>query len=170
MASLRRAGYILGLAFLVRLQLWMFAWPGSAWTDLLRVDVLNCMGLALAVMSVMAVFRTVERVRLCAILGVAIAAVCAAGVADRLVGRAAARQRLHRAGLSGSFGFFPWGAFVAFGLSLGSLIRVVTHEQLERAMQWAALAGLRADRLLAAAGESALALREIGILAQQPAS
>jgi fucose 4-O-acetylase-like acetyltransferase len=30
---------------------------------------------------------------------------------------------------------------VAFGLSLGSLIRVVTHEQLERAMQWVALAG-----------------------------
>src|SRR5438094_9211830 len=43
MASLRRSGYILGLAFLFRLQLWLFAWPGSPWTDLLRVDVLNCM-------------------------------------------------------------------------------------------------------------------------------
>src|SRR5712691_4363782 len=57
LASLRRAGYILALAFLVRLQLWLFGWPGTAWTDLLRVDVLNCMGLALAVMSVMALFR-----------------------------------------------------------------------------------------------------------------
>jgi len=139
-ASLRRAGYILVLAFLVRLQLWIFAWPGSAWTDLLRVDVLNCMGLALAVLSVMAVFRTAERIRLCAILGVAIAAASPlvseidwSGVPP-LVKDYIAPDYL-------AFGFFPWGAFVAFGLSLGSLIRVVTHEQLERAMQWAALAG-----------------------------
>ena len=140
MASLRRSGYILGLAFLVRLQLWIFAWPGSAWTDLLRVDVLNCMGLALAVLSLMAVFRTVERVRLCAIVGVAIAVVSPlvseidwSGVPP-LIKDYIAPDYL-------AFGFFPWGAFVAFGLSLGSLIRVVTHEQLERAMQWVALAG-----------------------------
>ena len=140
MASLGRSGYILGLAFLVRLQLWVFAWPGSAWTDLLRVDVLNCMGLSLAVLSVMAVFRTVERVRLCAIVGVAIAVVSPlvseidwSGVPP-LVKDYIAPDYL-------AFGFFPWGAFVAFGLSLGSLIRVATHEQLERAMQWAALAG-----------------------------
>src|SRR5579859_1278102 len=140
MASLRRSGYILGLAFLVRLQLWIFAWPGSAWTDLLRVDVLNCMGVALAALSPMAVFRTVERVRLCAIVGVAIA------VASPLV------SEIDWSGVPPlvkdyiapdylAFGFCPWGAFVAFGLSLGSLIRVVTHEQLERAMQWVALAG-----------------------------
>ena len=73
-ASLRRAGYILGLAFLVRLQLWLFGLPGSPWTDLLRVDVLNCMGVALGVLSVMAVFRTADRIRLCAVLGVAVAA------------------------------------------------------------------------------------------------
>ena len=139
-ASLRRAGYILGLGFLVRIQLWAFAWPGSPWTDLLRVDVLNCMGLALAVMAVMAVFRTVERVRLCAVLGIAIAAASPlvsqidwSGVHPLIKGYIAPDYV--------SFGFFPWGAFVAFGLSLGSLIRIVTHEQLERAMQWMALAG-----------------------------
>jgi len=140
LASLRRAGYILGLAFLVRVQLWLFAWPGSNWTDMLRVDVLNCMGLALAAMSVMAVFRTVERVRLCAILGVAIAAASPlvsqidwSGVHPLIKGYIAPDYA--------SFGFFPWGAFVAFGVSLGSLIRILTHEQLERAMQWVALAG-----------------------------
>jgi len=140
LASLRRAGYILALAFLVRLQLWLFGWPGTARTDLFRVDVLNCMGLALAVMSVMALFRTVDRVRFCAILGVAIAA--ASPLVSQidwsrvppLVSSYIAPDYL-------SFGFFPWAAFVAFGLSLGSLIRVVTHEELERAMQWAALAG-----------------------------
>jgi uncharacterized membrane protein len=140
LASLRRAGYILALAFLVRLQFWLFGWPGAAWTDLLRVDVLNCMGLALAVMSVMAVFRTVDRVRLCAILGVAIAAVSPL-VSQLDWSRMPALVTGYIAPDYASFGFFPWAAFVAFGLSVGSLIRVVTHEELERAMQWAALAG-----------------------------
>jgi uncharacterized membrane protein len=140
LASLQRAGYILGLAFLVRVQLWLFGLPGTAWTDLLRVDVLNCMGLALAVVSVMAVFRTTERIRFCAILGLAIAA------ASPLVSALdwSGVHPLVRAYIApdyASFGFFPWGAFVAFGVSLGSLIRVATHEELERAMQWLAVIG-----------------------------
>jgi len=138
LASLRRAGYILGLAFLVRLQLWAFGFPGSPWTDMLRVDVLNCMGVALGVLSLMAVFRTVERIRLCAILGVAIAA------ASPLVSQLdwSGVHPLVKAYIApdyASFGFFPWGAFVAFGVSLGSLIRVVSHDELERAMQWLAV-------------------------------
>jgi len=140
MASLRRAGYILGLGFLVRIQLWVFAFPGSQWTDMLRVDVLNCMGLALAVMAVMAVFRTVERVRLCAILGVAIAG--ASPLASQIDWSGV--HPLVKSYLVpdyASFGFFPWGSFVAFGVSLGSLIRILSHEQLERAMQWTALTG-----------------------------
>ena len=140
LASLRRAGYILALAFLVRLQLWLFGWPGTAWTDLLRVDVLNCMALALAVMSIMAVFRTADRVRLCAILGVAIAAASPL-VSQINWSRTPPLIASYIAPDYLSFGFFPWAAFVAFGLSVGSLIRVVTHEELERAMQWAALAG-----------------------------
>jgi len=140
LASLRRAAYILGLAFLVRLQLWLFGWPGTQWTDLLRVDVLNCMGVALGVVSVMAVFRTSERIRLCAVLGLAIAA------ASPLVSQIdwSGVHPLVKAYIApdyASFGFFPWGAFVAFGVSLGSLIRVASHEELERAMQWLAVIG-----------------------------
>ena len=40
--------------------MWLFGWP-APWTDLFKVDILNCMGFAIAVMSVMALFRTVER-------------------------------------------------------------------------------------------------------------
>src|SRR6266542_2450378 len=73
-AATRRAGYLLGVAFLFRLQLWLFGWPSSPWQDLFKVDILNCMGFTVALMSVMAVFRTRERVRLCAVLGLGIAA------------------------------------------------------------------------------------------------
>src|SRR5579862_3791172 len=73
-AALRRAGYLFGIAFLFRVQLWLFGWPYSPWQDMLKVDILNCMGFAVALLSVMAVFRTAERVRLCVVLGVAIAA------------------------------------------------------------------------------------------------
>src|SRR5579864_5164343 len=109
MASLRRSGYILGLAFLVRLQLWVFAWPGSAWTDLLRVDVLNCMGLALAVLSPLAAFRTLERVRFAAITGLAVAAASPL-VSELDWSHAHPLVKAYIAPDYVSFGFFPWGA------------------------------------------------------------
>src|SRR5713226_3610685 len=74
-AALRRAGYLYSLALLFRLQLWTFAYPQSPWTDLFKVDILNCMGFAIGLMSVMAIFTTADRVRLCAGLGAAIAVV-----------------------------------------------------------------------------------------------
>src|SRR4030095_9293498 len=49
---LRRAGYLFLLAFAFRFQLWLFGWPVSPWTDLLKVDVLNCMGFSIALLSV----------------------------------------------------------------------------------------------------------------------
>src|SRR6266568_4904273 len=73
LAALKRSGYLFAAAFAFRLQLWLFSIDKSPWTDLFRVDILNCMGLALLVFSPMAVFRTRERIRLCAILGVAVA-------------------------------------------------------------------------------------------------
>src|SRR5262249_37845095 len=68
----RRSTYLFAVAFLFRLQLWTFGWPSPA-SDLLRVDILNCMGFAILTLSVMALFRTAGRVRLCAALGFAIA-------------------------------------------------------------------------------------------------
>src|SRR5580658_5682123 len=62
LASMKRSGYLFAAAFAFRLQLWAFSLDISEWRNLLRVDVLNCMGLALLVMSIMAVFRTQERI------------------------------------------------------------------------------------------------------------
>jgi hypothetical protein len=140
MAALRRASFLFMLAFLFRLQMWAFSLPGSPWTDLLRVDILNAMGLALGLVSVMAVFRTAERAPLSAAVGLMIAGISPlvsqfdwTGVPS-VVKNYLAPDYLF-------FGFFPWGAFVAFGVSAGSVLRLIRKDQMDRAMQSAALLG-----------------------------
>jgi fucose 4-O-acetylase-like acetyltransferase len=39
------------------------------------------------------------------------------------------------------FPFFPWGAFVAFGLSFGSILRLAQEQDYMKVIQWAALFG-----------------------------
>jgi peptidoglycan/LPS O-acetylase OafA/YrhL len=135
----RRSGYLFLLAFAFRLQLWLFAWP-SPWTDLVRVDILNCMGFAVAALSVMALFRTAERVRLCAVLGLGIA--CAAPLISQMDWSwTPAVVRSYVIPDYNFFGFFPWGAYLAFGMSAGSILRSLPPDGVERAMQWAALLG-----------------------------
>ena len=119
-AALKRSGYLFAAAFAFRLQMWLFSIGRSPWTDLLRVDILNCMGLALLVLAPMAVFRTEERVRHCAILGLAIAA--AAPVISAMDWSGAPEVvRNYLIPDHNFFGFFPWAAFVAFGISAGSI-------------------------------------------------
>jgi uncharacterized membrane protein len=137
--ALRRAGYLFLLAFAFRLQLWLFAWP-SPWTDLLKVDILNCMGFAMMMLSVMALFRTEERVRLCAMVGLGIA--FGAPLLSQLDWSGAPPLlRSYVIPDYNSFGFFPWAAYLAFGMSAGSILRMVKPENTERLMQWAALLG-----------------------------
>jgi fucose 4-O-acetylase-like acetyltransferase len=137
--SLGRAGYLFSLAFAFRAFMLVSGIPVSTWSDFLRVDILNCMGFSIAVLSVMAVFRTTERARLCAVLGIAIAFASPlisqmdwSGVPWMLRAYIVPDHRF--------FGFFPWAAYLAFGVSAGSALRLVPAERLDRAMQWTALA------------------------------
>src|SRR6266542_821893 len=49
--SLKRSGYLFFLAFAFRVQLWIFGLP-APWEGLFKVDVLNCMGMSIALLSV----------------------------------------------------------------------------------------------------------------------
>jgi len=138
--SLRRAGYLFVLAFAFRMQLWVFSGFPAPWQGLLKVDILNCMGLSIAMLSVMALFKTRERIRLCAALGLAIAflsplvsAMDWSGVPWII--------RSYLIPDYNSFGIFPWGAYLAFGVCAGSVIRAIPRDATERCMQWAALLG-----------------------------
>ena len=138
--ALRRAGYLWGLAFLFRFQLWLFGQPSSPWTDLLKVDILNCMGLALAVLTPTALWTTRERARRCVLVGAAVAAFSPVVTAmdwnwvpdpvkDYFVPSYA------------YFAFFPWAAFVPFGMSFGSILRLIRPEHLNRFLEWSAIIG-----------------------------
>jgi uncharacterized membrane protein len=140
-AAARRSGYLFAAAFAFRLQLWLFSIDKSPWTDLFRVDILNCMGLALLVLSVMAVFRTEERIRLCAVLGFAIAAASPLISGLDWSGKPAI-LRNYVVPDHTFFGFFPWAAFVAFGMSAGSILRLLKPADVASAMQWFGWGGL----------------------------
>ncbi len=141
LAALRRAGFLLGVAFLFRVQLFVFGWPGTTWRDLFKVDILNAMGLAVAVLSLLAVLSTPARVKWGAAAGLGIA--FAAPLVSALDWSAVpAPVRAYIVPDRLAFAFFPWAAFVAFGISAGSVLRLVRRENLDRAMQWAALGGI----------------------------
>jgi uncharacterized membrane protein len=140
-AAIKRSGYLFAAAFAFRLQLWLFSFDKSPWTDIFRVDILNCMGLALLALSVMAVFRTKERVRLCAVLGVAIAAAAPLVSNIDLSGLPAVVQNYVKPDHT-FFGFFPWAAFVAFGMSAGSILRLLKPDEIPATMQWFGWGGL----------------------------
>lgn len=137
-AALRRAGYLLLLAFAVRLQAYVFAYPWAQWEDLLRVDILNCMGASLAVLAVSAFFSTIERVK----WGLACGAFLA--LMSPIISGAdwTAVPPLLRAYLEPNnevFGLFPWAAFTAFGIAFGSMLRLTPKAHLNRFLQWTAL-------------------------------
>jgi hypothetical protein len=140
-AALLRSRYLFAIAFLFRFQMWVVGLPGTRWIDLFRVDILNAMGFAILMLSGLAVFRTAHRAAMGAVVGLFVAFV------SPLVSLAnwswmPGLLKTYLVPDSLAFGFFPWGAFVAFGVSAGSIIRLARKERLDRVMQWGTLLGL----------------------------
>jgi uncharacterized membrane protein len=134
-AALKRSRYLFILAFLFRLQLYVFGYPTSPASELLRVDILNCMGMAMLIFAPMAVFTTLERVRLCSVLGMVIAGL---SPVIRTIDFSSVPGFLtaYFVPSYAGFPFFPWAAFLAFGMAMGSVIRLAKAENLERVMGW----------------------------------
>lgn len=139
LSCLRRSGYLWLLAFAFRFQLWLFGQPSSPWTDLLKVDILNCMGLTLSVCSLMALFTTRQRTVRAPLIGLVVAALSPLVTATDFT----LLPRFLRAYIEPDymqFSFFPWAAFVPFGIGFGSILRLLDHTHLERFLQWCCIA------------------------------
>jgi len=137
--TIRRGAEIFGMGLLFRLQEFLLGWKSAPWTDLLRVDILNTIGMSMMLMGVVcwAAARIVQssRVRL---------AMAASGAS---VGLAIAlltpllwtvwRPRglpwpletyingVHNRGTPQPwlFPIFPWSAFAFMGLAVGFLLQ-----------------------------------------------
>ena len=140
-AALRRAGYILAIAYIFRFTNWIFSRPLPPFETMLRVDILNCMGFGLAVLSPVATWRIESRARLTAALGFLIAALSPVVNAIDWSG-VPGPLRNYFVPSHLAFAFFPCASYLAFGLSAGTILRRLPPDRTERTMQWAVLAGL----------------------------
>ncbi len=140
--SLKRAGYILLLAFLFRFSNWLLSFPKGTMQELLKVDILNCMALALIVLSALAVFDAHGRARWALVAGLGIAAL-APVMSNLSWGPSSLLQEyLVPVAAHNRFPFFPCAAYAAFGLAVGTIVKRTPEERFERMMQWSVLIGL----------------------------
>src|SRR5215472_12878251 len=138
--TILRGGEIFALGLLFRVQEFLLGWPSAPWTDLLRVDVLNVIGVSLVMMGIAC--------RVAAMAGdfdllwlrritIVTAVVCAAAIAlltpplwttwqpTRLPWWLESYVNgVHIFGKPEPwlFPIFPWAAFALMGLAVGSLL------------------------------------------------
>jgi uncharacterized membrane protein len=142
LACLRRAGYIWGIAYLIRITDWAGSWGRAGWDEILRVDILNSMGLAMAAFSVAALAAGGRRIR-----GVLVAAVGIASVSPLVANLNwsgipdVVRQYLEPGFGRGHFPFFPCASYLGFGMTAGAAVRLAGAVRMDRLMEWAALIG-----------------------------
>lgn len=145
MVSLRRAGYILGIAFLFRLSNFVASLPGASFKELTKVDILNCMGVGMLVFSFAAFCEGGKRARAVLLGALGIAAL--APVMSNLPWEGAhplLKEYLVPGDGRGRFPFFPCASYIGFGLAIGTVVRHTAAERFERLMQWAVLIGFAA--------------------------
>jgi len=138
--TIRRGGEIFLLALLFRLQEFLLGLPRAPWTDLLRVDILNAIGLSLMMMGLACriaaagVTRDVPRLRTTSIVTAVAASAAIAAVTPQLWTTWQPHWRawwletyingVHTFGKPQPwlFPLFPWSAFAFAGLAVGFLL------------------------------------------------
>jgi uncharacterized membrane protein len=133
--TIRRGAEILGLGLLFRLQEYLIAFPWAPWSDLLRVDILNTIGLSMMLMGVMcwAVMRA--RGSRLALGAAAVSVALTISLLTPLIWTVWRPRWLpwpiesyidgvHNLGVPQAwlFPIFPWTAFAFAGLAVGFLL------------------------------------------------
>jgi len=150
-AALWRAGYIFLIAYLFRLVNWLGSLPNPSLQDLLKVDILNAMGLAMTAFSFVALLDHARRIRVALAGALAVAAVAPLMSSLAWTGvPLVLKNYLVPSPNTGQFPFFPCAAYVGFGLAAGSFVKRsdVTRTEspspggaMDRLMQWLVLVG-----------------------------
>lgn len=145
LVSLRRAGYIMAIALAFRASNWIGSFPNGSVAEIFKVDILNCMALAMGAASVWALFGSANRARAALFGALAIAALSPlmanlpwAGAPPLL------REYLVPIPGRGRFPFFPCASYLVFGLAAGTIVKCTAADRMERLMQWSLVIGLGA--------------------------
>ncbi len=134
----QRGGEIFAFGLLFRLQEFVIAWGWAPWSDLLRVDVLNVIGLSMVLMALVSglalSIATARRQRV-ALVSASIASAALIGIVTPLLWTTWRPNRLpwplesyingcHNLGAPQPwlFPIFPWAAFAFAGLAAGFLL------------------------------------------------
>jgi uncharacterized membrane protein len=145
LGALRRGGYVLFIAYAFRFSNCVAMLPKPDWNELTKVDILNCMGLAMICCSGVAVFDLKGRVRAALALAALVAA-AAPIVANLSWGATPVIMQEYLAPGAGQgrgrFPLFPNAVYVAFGIAAGSIVRASAADRMDRFMQWAVLVGM----------------------------
>jgi len=138
--TIRRGGEIFGLALLLRLQEFLLSFGHAPWTDLLRVDILNVIGVSLVMMGIICRVAAgggapdPKSLRNRTILAATACAAAIAGVTPQLWTTWKPNwlpwwlesyvNGVHTFGTPQSwlFPIFPWAAFAFAGLAVGFLL------------------------------------------------
>jgi len=142
LTALRRAAYILTIAFLFRFSNWLASWPNGSLQEITKVDILNCMGVGMAALSFVAVFDSTRRARAAVAFGLAVAGL--APILANLPWSGAPpllREYLVPLPGRGHFPFFPCASYLGFGLAAGTIVKRSSLDRFERLMQWSVLIG-----------------------------
>ena len=110
-------------------------------TELTKVDILNCMGVGMAVLAVAAVFRSDARVRFAVIAGLAIAAAAPADDQSAVGRRSGAAAGVPGAGGGARAGFrsFPASPTSRSDRPSAPMVKRAAAERFDRLMQWSML-------------------------------
>jgi uncharacterized membrane protein len=154
--TIARGAEILGLGILFRLQEYLISWGWAPWNDLLRVDILNEIGVSLMLMGIVCwAFYRGQRTQL-RITAIAAAIALTISLLSPLLWTSWRPDWLpwpvesyingvHNLGQPQAwlFPIFPWSAFAFIGLSAGFLFLTDWAKQLgSRIFIYAALAGV----------------------------
>jgi uncharacterized membrane protein len=139
--ALKRGGYILAIAFMFRFTNWLFSVPRATIQEITKVDILNCMGVGLAVLAVCAVFEGAARVRVAAGVGLGIALLSPLVANLEWTGTPLLQDYIAPSVRTGRFPFFPWASYLAFGLAAGTVVKRAAADRVDRLMQWTVLIG-----------------------------
>jgi uncharacterized membrane protein len=142
LTALRRAGYIMAIAFAFRLSNWAASLPRPDWSEIFRVDILNSMALGLAAFAAVAALDAKGRLRwsLAGALGVAALAPVVGNLDWDGVPKMV-QDYLAPGETRGRFPFFPYASYIGFGIAAGAVVKRTAAEAMDRLMQWFAIGG-----------------------------